>query len=194
MHVLRPQFPISRRNNFSLHSEWEICSISLESNFLNDLGESLAANRFIALNLFKRMMTHARVAFQLSNSRLKNLSLGRVLIAAHLFFLLTLERDWAVENIIPLFDFQRTLDEQSRTVLRARRGKPVHTRSLRLLRMAVRRFRLRPAVRIRAWRYDCGSTSDLRPPPTPDFSLAVSPTSQMVNGGSSGSVSPLISA
>jgi hypothetical protein len=86
MHVLRPQFPIARRNNFRLHSEWEICSISLESNFLDDLGESLAANRFIALNFFKRMMTHARVAFQLSNSRLKIVSLGRVLIAAHLFF------------------------------------------------------------------------------------------------------------
>jgi len=63
MHVLRPQFPISRGNNFSLHSQWEICSISLESNFLDDLGESPAPNVLAFQDLVYRVMAHARTAF-----------------------------------------------------------------------------------------------------------------------------------
>jgi hypothetical protein len=45
-------------------------------------------------------------------------TVGRVLIAAHLFFLFTLERDWAIENIIPLFDFS----EDSRRAIQAWHG------------------------------------------------------------------------
>jgi hypothetical protein len=43
---------------------------------------------------------------------------GRVLIAAHLFFLFGLERDWAVENIIPLFNFS----EEPRRAIQAWHG------------------------------------------------------------------------
>ncbi len=43
---------------------------------------------------------------------------GRVLIAAELFFLFTLERDWAVENLIPLFSFS----EDSRRAIQAWHG------------------------------------------------------------------------
>jgi hypothetical protein len=68
--------PHLKSNNFNLHSEWEICSISAESNFLDDLGESSAPNLLAFQDPVYRVMAHACIAFRPSDSKSENVFLG----------------------------------------------------------------------------------------------------------------------
>jgi hypothetical protein len=61
---------------------------------------------------------HKKLFAAVLNGHSDAATVGRVLIAAELFFLFTSERDWAVENLIPLFSFS----EDSRRAIQVWHG------------------------------------------------------------------------
>jgi hypothetical protein len=61
---------------------------------------------------------HKKLLLVVLDGRSYAATVGRVLIAAHLLFLFTLERDWVVESIIPLFSFS----EDSQRAIQAWHG------------------------------------------------------------------------
>jgi hypothetical protein len=72
-------------------TEFSFVCFPKELKLLHDLCESLAANRFATQNLFKGVMAHASVTFQLSNSSLENV-LFDVLACNYLFRMLIFQR------------------------------------------------------------------------------------------------------
>jgi hypothetical protein len=59
----------------------------------------------------------------LCNIQLDKFRHGRVLLAAHVIALFRVDRDWATQHLLPLFDWQRSEDE-ARVTWRAFCGHP----------------------------------------------------------------------